>query len=46
VTKKESMGVGLALVHELCKQAGGAIEVESAPGQGATFTVARSRMIS
>jgi signal transduction histidine kinase len=38
-TKKESMGVGLALVYELCRRAGGGIAVESEPGKGATFTI-------
>lgn len=44
-TKRESMGVGLALVHELCKQAGGGISVESQPGQGATFTITLRRAV-
>jgi CheY-like chemotaxis protein len=40
-TKSEAMGTGLGLfiVHELIEHAGGAIEMSSAPGQGATFTV-------
>ena len=35
----EGSGIGLALVQELVKLHGGDIRVESAPGQGTTFTV-------
>jgi PAS domain S-box-containing protein len=35
----EGNGIGLALVRELVRQHGGNIEVDSAPGQGAAFTV-------
>jgi len=40
-TKDESLGTGLGLfiVHELVEHAGGDIEMSSAPGQGATFSV-------
>jgi signal transduction histidine kinase len=33
-------GLGLAVVREVVKQAGGEIRVQSAPGQGSTFVVA------
>jgi len=35
----EGSGIGLALVHELIRLHGGAISVESTPGQGTTFTL-------
>ena len=35
----EGTGIGLALVHELVKLHGGAVTVDSAYGQGTTFTV-------
>ncbi|MEX0805485.1 MAG: response regulator [Candidatus Binatia bacterium] len=36
---QEGSGIGLALVHELVRLHGGALEVESAPDIGTTFTV-------
>ena len=35
----EGSGIGLALVNDLVKLHGGEIAVESAPGEGATFTI-------
>jgi PAS domain S-box-containing protein len=35
----EGSGIGLALVQELAKLNGGAVRVESKPGEGTTFTV-------
>lgn len=35
----EGTGIGLALVHELAKAHGGSVRVQSAVGQGSTFTV-------
>ena len=32
-------GIGLALVHKAVERMGGSIRAESAPGQGASFTV-------
>ena len=37
--REESTGIGLALTRELAKLMGGAIEVQSEPGQGASFTL-------
>ncbi|MGQ0722484.1 MAG: ATP-binding protein [Candidatus Eiseniibacteriota bacterium] len=38
-TKKEGMGLGLAIVEGIVRGHGGTIRVESVPGEGATFTI-------
>ncbi len=38
-TKKEGSGLGLAVVHSIVQKHGGVMGVESAPGEGACFTV-------
>jgi PAS domain S-box-containing protein len=38
-TKESGMGLGLAICYDIVQKHGGRIEVESQPGQGATFTV-------
>jgi signal transduction histidine kinase len=38
-TKKTGTGLGLAIVESLVKQHGGALQLETAPGKGSTFTV-------
>ncbi|MCD4702137.1 MAG: PAS domain S-box protein [Candidatus Aegiribacteria sp.] len=38
-TKKTGSGLGLAVVHSIVQKHGGMIGVESAPGEGACFTV-------
>ncbi len=38
-TKKNGMGIGLSIVHNIAQLHGGRINVESTPGRGATFTV-------
>ncbi len=39
-TETEGAGVGLPLARELAKAMGGSLELQSAPGQGATFVLA------
>jgi signal transduction histidine kinase len=41
--RHEGTGIGLALVKEIVTQAGGRVEVESAVGEGSTFTVTLPR---
>ena len=38
-TRPHSLGLGLALVHLIVQKVGGAIEIDSEPGRGATFTL-------
>lgn len=45
-SKEEGTGMGLAVVHGIVTNHGGAIAVESAPEQGAMFTVYLPRLVS
>jgi PAS domain S-box-containing protein len=38
-TKANGTGLGLATVHGIVRQGGGAVRIESRPGEGSTFTV-------
>jgi two-component system NtrC family sensor kinase len=45
-TKTGNTGIGLAVVQELTKQAGGRVAVESQLGKGATFIITLPRVLS
>jgi len=38
-SKKQGYGLGLFIVHNVVEEHGGAIEVDSEPGKGTTFTI-------
>jgi signal transduction histidine kinase len=37
--RPKGLGIGLFLVHRLCQLMGATVSVESAPGEGSTFTI-------
>ena len=43
-TKQQGTGLGLAIADRIIKAHGGAIEIDSRPGRGATFTVRLPRI--
>ncbi|MDX6439451.1 MAG: two-component system, cell cycle sensor histidine kinase and response regulator CckA [Gaiellaceae bacterium] len=44
-TREQGAGLGLASVYGIVQQSGGDVTVESAPGQGSTFTVRLPRVL-